>query len=65
MPWMPMHGFWILDDQVLVENITAEIRVTDPEEVAIYAALTDQLWQVAAEGDEARDLLDRITADLT
>ena len=65
MPWMPMHGFWILDDQVLVENITAEIRITDPTEVAIYGALTERLWQVAAEGADARALLERITADST
>lgn len=60
MPYMPMHGFWLLDDVALVENITAEIKVTDPGEVSIFHTLTDRLWNVAAERDEARALLARV-----
>lgn len=64
LPYFPMHGFWIIDDQVLVENITAEIRITDEAEVAIYDRLTDRLWTVAAEGDEARALLSRAASEV-
>lgn len=35
MPYLPMHGYWLLDDVALVENITAEIRIEDADEVAI------------------------------
>ncbi|MCI2419192.1 hypothetical protein MOQ72_17235 [Saccharopolyspora sp. K220] len=44
---------------MLVENITAELRITDPDQVGIYRKLTDRLWSVAAEGDEARAILAR------
>ena len=65
MPYMPMHGYWLLDDVALVENITAEIRIEDADEVAIYHQLTDRLWKVAAERDQARAILGSIAADLT
>ena len=64
MPYFPMHGFWIVGDEVLVENMTAEIRVTDETEVRIFNDIADRLWTVAAEGDEARGLLGRVAADL-
>jgi transcriptional regulator with XRE-family HTH domain len=63
MPYMPMHGFWLLDDVALVENITAEIRVEDTDEVTIYHQLTDRLWKVAAERDDARAILARLAAE--
>jgi hypothetical protein len=56
------HGYWIVDDTVFVENITAELQIVDPDQVAIYNRLTDQLWSVATEGDQARTLLAGITA---
>lgn len=65
MPWMPLHGYWIVDETVLVENVTADVHITDPDEVAVYDALTDRFWEVAVEGDEARVLLARIAADHT
>lgn len=64
MPYFPMHGFWVIGDEVLVENMTAEIRITDETEVRIYNDIADRLWTVALEGDEARALLARVTADL-
>jgi hypothetical protein len=64
MPYFPMHGFWIIGDEVLVENMTAEIRITDEAEVRIYNDIADRLWTVAVEGDEARAVLARIAADL-
>lgn len=62
LPHVVWHGYWIVDDTVFVENITAELQIVDPDQVAIYNRLTDQLWSVAVEGDQARTLLARITA---
>ncbi|MGH3950992.1 MAG: helix-turn-helix domain-containing protein [Pseudonocardiaceae bacterium] len=59
---VPWHGYWIVDDVVLVETITDELRVRDPEHVAIYNTLTDRLWKAAAQGDDARAILTRLLA---
>lgn len=64
LPYVPWHGFWIVDDTVFVENITAEVRVTDETEVTIYHRLADALWTVAVEGDEARALLASVATTL-
>ena len=64
-PHLLPHGFWIVDDEVTVELVHAELRITDPEQVAIYSKLADRLWNVAVEGDEARTLLLRLAAGLT
>lgn len=57
LPYMLMHNFWLVDDVVQIETVTAEVTVVDPDEVEIYSKLTDMLWSAAAEGDSARDLL--------
>jgi transcriptional regulator with XRE-family HTH domain len=57
LPYPLLHNWWVIDDVVLVETATAEIVVDDPDEVEKYNDLTDMFWTVAAEGDEARDLL--------
>ncbi len=65
MPYMPMHGYLLIDDRlVAVENLSAEITITDPDEVSVYSTLTDRLWTAAGEGDDARALLAQV-ADLT
>jgi transcriptional regulator with XRE-family HTH domain len=64
LPYVPWHGFWIVDDTVFVENITAEVRVTDETEVTIYHRLADALWTVAVEGDGARALLASVATTL-
>lgn len=46
-----------MDDVVLVETVSEELRVVDPDQVAVYNRLTDRLWPVAVEGDVARRLL--------
>ena len=63
-PHLLPHGFWIVDDEVTVELVHAELRITDPEQVAIYSKLADRLWDMAVEGDEARTLLLRLAAEL-
>jgi hypothetical protein len=65
LPYMPMHGYLLIDDRLVwVENLSAEIAISDPDEVAVYSTLTDRLWPAAVEGDEARALLRRVTDDL-
>jgi len=65
LPYMLMHGYWIVDQVVMVETVTAELRVTDPDEVATYGKVTDLLWSAAVEGAAARTLLLRLAAGLT
>ncbi|CRK59186.1 putative DNA-binding protein [Alloactinosynnema sp. L-07] len=57
LPYPLVHGYWIVDHLVMVETITGESHVSDPDEVGTYMELTDRLWAVAAEGDQARALL--------
>lgn len=57
LPHLIPHGFWILDDIVVVETVSQELRIADPAQVAVYERLVDQLWQVAVEGRKARALL--------
>ncbi|MCS7477500.1 helix-turn-helix domain-containing protein [Umezawaea endophytica] len=64
LPYPLVHGFWIVDQLVMIEFLTAEVRVSDPEEVATYGKLADRLWSVAAEGNDARELLTRVAAEL-
>jgi len=64
LPHLLSHGYWILDDIVLVETVTEELRVSDPEQVAVYERLTDRLWTAAIEGVDARALLARASTRL-
>jgi hypothetical protein len=47
----------------MVETVTAEVRVTDTDEIATYNELTDRLWSVAIEDAAARTLLLRLTTE--
>lgn len=64
VPHLLPHGFWILDDHVLVETVSDELRIDDPDQVAIYRRLLDRLWTAALEGEDARALLARVAATL-
>lgn len=66
LPVMPEHGFNLLDDRmVLVETIAAELRLTQPREVALHRTVFDRLATVAHYGNEARHILTRVLAELT
>jgi hypothetical protein len=60
LPHILPHGYWIVDDVVAIENVTSEHEIDDPDQVEIYHRLTDRMWEVAAEAEEARELLFRI-----
>jgi transcriptional regulator with XRE-family HTH domain len=56
--YLPLHGFWILDArEVLVETISAEIKLTQPGEIAAYLRAFDRLAASAVYGREARTLI--------
>lgn len=58
-------GFWIFDDNaVALETPTAAIKVTRPQEIALYAKMFDELQQEAAYGHEARRLVAEVLARL-
>ncbi|MDX6743261.1 helix-turn-helix transcriptional regulator [Actinocorallia sp. A-T 12471] len=63
--FLPLHGFWILDDrEVLVETFSAELKLTQPQEVATYGKVFAALAGSAVYGRAARDLITRATGEL-
>lgn len=64
LPTITMHGYVAIDDMVHVEVNHTEISVTEPEDLDLYRRITDRLWTVALEGDEARELLSRVLGSL-
>ena len=54
----PGEGFWIYDQKlVTVETTTAEIKVTQPREIALFAKAFAGLNQLAVHGQNARELI--------
>lgn len=61
----PTHGFWIFDEEaVSVETFAAELRITEPTEIALYLRIFDDLSKVARYGTEARAVIQRALTDL-
>lgn len=63
LPTITMNGFIMLDDLVMVEQVSNELTIDDPEQVAIYHRLADRLWKAAVEDDAARALLQRLSTE--
>lgn len=62
----PWHGFWLLDDErVMVETYSAELNLAQPQEIALYTAVFDQLAATASYGGDARAIITRVIDDLT
>lgn len=57
LPVIPMNGFWIFDEQVIIETIDTEITAEDPDDVQLYNRTIDHLWSIAAEGEDARKII--------
>ncbi|MGH3320022.1 MAG: helix-turn-helix domain-containing protein [Streptosporangiaceae bacterium] len=54
------HGFWLYDDNcVIVETLTAELRLTRAEEIKMYRDVFDKLAGIACYGQDARSLIAR------
>ncbi|QVQ50483.1 helix-turn-helix domain-containing protein [Spiractinospora alimapuensis] len=71
IPWstpmhtMPPHGFTVYDQAaVSVETFTAELTITDPNDVTAYRDAFADLERAAVTGDEALAVLDTIREDL-
>lgn len=61
----PSHGFWLLDDaRVQVETFSAELNLTQPQEIAVYGRVFDALAATASYGRAARAIVNRVVADL-
>jgi transcriptional regulator with XRE-family HTH domain len=61
----PAHGFWILDaDRVMVETFSAELNLAQPQELALYRGIFDNLAAVASYGRSARAIITQVIDDL-
>lgn len=61
LPRIPQHSWALYDSRLVVTGgLTYGLDLSDPEDVAAYAALTDKLESLAVHGDEAREILARI-----
>jgi Domain of unknown function (DUF5753) len=57
-PFYADGGFWIYDaDAVIVETLTAELRLTHADEVMVYTRVHSALAEVAVYGAAARALI--------
>ena len=57
-PFHADNGFWLYDaDAVIIETLTAELRLTHADEVAVYRRVHDALADVAVYGTAARELI--------
>lgn len=64
--FLPLHGFWILDDrEVLIETMSAEVKLTQPQESALYAKAFDRLAGSAVYGREATAFITQALEELT
>jgi transcriptional regulator with XRE-family HTH domain len=65
LPKATSHSFEIFDDHlVVVETITAELGVRDPEDIELYTRLFEMYWQIAAHREDASALIARIASEL-
>lgn len=64
MAALPMAGFMLHDDFVLVETLTGEQRLDEPGEVAVYRQAFEALQQRAVGGEAALELIQAAMADL-
>nr|CEL20767.1 Putative DNA-binding protein [Kibdelosporangium sp. MJ126-NF4]CTQ89680.1 Putative DNA-binding protein [Kibdelosporangium sp. MJ126-NF4] len=61
----PWHGFWLRDDEsVAVETYSAELRLAQPEEVALYGRVFEHLSSIASYDRAARAIITRLADDL-
>lgn len=66
LPVSPKHGFWIYDDRLATaETVTAELHLSQPDEVAHYRRVFDALSGVAHYDSDARRIITRALEDLT
>ncbi len=65
LPLSTGHNFWIHDNRlVLVETVSAELSLRDPEDIELYARLFELFWEVSARGDDATALITKLIQQL-
>jgi transcriptional regulator with XRE-family HTH domain len=61
----PWHAFWLRDDtRVTIETFSAELNLAQPQEIALYASIFEQMAEVASYGRPARAIITRIIDEL-
>jgi len=65
MPVAPLSSFALHDDMVVLETLTGEQRISDPDEVAVYLRALDVLHDSALFGDDAVALIKRAIGRLS
>ncbi|GAA2238374.1 helix-turn-helix transcriptional regulator [Streptomyces amakusaensis] len=61
----PWHGFWIYDNErVLIETLSAELDLRQPQEIRLYSSAFEQLAAVADYGRAARAIINRVIEEL-
>lgn len=59
------HGFWIFDSEfVLVETVTAELRLEQPNELTVYQRVFEMLAERAVYDREAEEILATVRSDI-
>ena len=62
----PWHGFWLFDsERVVIETYSAELNLAQPQEIALYASIFEQLAGTASYGSAARAIITRVIDDLS
>lgn len=64
LPVVPLHGYMVLDNEIVIELNHTELAVTDPNEIAVYRHITELLWSAALESEGARTFLATIASDI-
>lgn len=61
----PWHGFWLLDsERVVIETYSAELNLAQPQEIALYSSIFEQLAGGASYGSAARAIITRVMDEL-
>lgn len=61
----PWHAFWLRDDKrITIETFSAELNLAQPQEIALYASIFEQMAAVASYGRAARAIITRVMDEL-
>lgn len=63
-PVMPLTGFWLDDDALYIETLTAETRSTDADEIGLYRKMFELLCTASVAGPDAVALIAQVAAGL-
>lgn len=64
VPVFPLSGFRLYDDLVILETISGEQQLSEPEDIALYERLFRLLQETARHGKEATAIARRALADI-